>query len=152
MAGCKTVFLLHPGMHMDCWKNGHLCAKVQISTPSILQSTTLSASKRVDCKTVCIFACSSTCEQSNKRSGMRLKMESETRDRLSLPSHALQACKACALRPASYPVILSNFRCDVTCQACWENLRYRTRFEASSGNSENVNWPGYEAALRLSNA
>ena len=33
----------------------------------------------LDCKTVCIFAYSSMHEQSNKRSGMRLKTESETR-------------------------------------------------------------------------
>ena len=32
----------------------------------------------LDCKTVRIFACSSTREQSNKRSGTRLKTESET--------------------------------------------------------------------------
>ena len=32
----------------------------------------------LDCKTVRIFAYSSTREQSNKRSGMRLKTESET--------------------------------------------------------------------------
>ena len=76
-------------------------------------------------------------------------MESETGDRLSLPSHAPQACEACALRPASFPVVLSNFGCDVTCNACWQNFRYRTRFQASSGNSDRVNWPGYEAALRL---
>ena len=25
-------------------------------------------------------------------------------------------------------------------------IRYRTRFQASSGNSDSVNWPGYEAA------
>ena len=42
------------------------------------KSTPLFANKKVDCKTVCIFAYSSTCEQSNKRSGTRLKMESET--------------------------------------------------------------------------
>ena len=35
----------------------------------------------VDCKTVRIFAYSSTREQSNKRSGMRLKTESETGER-----------------------------------------------------------------------
>ena len=34
---------------------------------------------RLDCKTVCIFAYSSMREQSNKRSGTRLKTESETR-------------------------------------------------------------------------
>ena len=36
----------------------------------------------LDCKTVRIFAYSSTREQSNKRSGMRLKTESEARVRL----------------------------------------------------------------------
>ena len=35
----------------------------------------------LDCKTVHIFAYSSTHEQSNKRSGMRLKTESETGER-----------------------------------------------------------------------
>ena len=35
----------------------------------------------IDCKTVRIFAYSSTREQSNKRSGMRLKTESETGER-----------------------------------------------------------------------
>ena len=65
-------------------------------------------------------------------------MESKTGDRLSLPSHALQACEACALRPALFPVILGNFGCDVTCQACRENLHYHTRFQASSGNSDSI--------------
>ena len=37
--------------------------------------------KLIDCKTVRIFAYSSTREQSNKRSGMRLKTESETGER-----------------------------------------------------------------------
>ena len=44
----------------------------------------------LDCKTVRIFAYSSTREQSNKRSGTRLKTESET--------HTLRACEARALR------------------------------------------------------
>ena len=35
----------------------------------------------IDCKTVRIFAYSSTHEQSNKRSGMRLKTESEAGER-----------------------------------------------------------------------
>ena len=35
----------------------------------------------LDCNTVRIFACSSTREQSNKRSGTRLRTESETRER-----------------------------------------------------------------------
>ena len=34
---------------------------------------------------------------------------------------------------------------DITCQASRENSRYRTWFQASSGNSDSVNWPGYEA-------
>ena len=37
--------------------------------------------KHLDCKTVCIFAYSSTREQSNKRSRTRLKTESETGER-----------------------------------------------------------------------
>ena len=62
----------------------------------------------IDCKTVHIFAYSSTCEQSNKRSGTRLKTESETGERRQkyglsvffprLASHALGACEARALR------------------------------------------------------
>ena len=39
------------------------------------------AHSSVDCKTVRIFAYSSTPEQSNKRSGARLKTESETGER-----------------------------------------------------------------------
>ena len=35
----------------------------------------------LDCNTDRIFACSSTREQSNKRSGTRLRTESETRER-----------------------------------------------------------------------
>ena len=45
---------------------------------------------------------------------------------------------------ASFPVVLGDFGCDVTCQACRENSRYRTRFQASSFNSDSGNWPGYE--------
>ena len=51
----------------------------------------------IDCKTVRIFACSSTREKSNKRSGTRLKTESETWAEtlkirsFSLASHALRA-------------------------------------------------------------
>ena len=54
----------------------------------------------VDCKTVRIFAYSSKREQSNKRSGTRLKTESETGERqfFSLASHAQRACEARALR------------------------------------------------------
>ena len=52
--------------------------------PSAPKGVWLSAEKvlvmmtKVDCKTVRIFAYSSTREQSNKRSGTRLKTESET--------------------------------------------------------------------------
>ena len=51
---------------------------------------------------------------------------------------------------ASFPVVLGDFGYAVTSQACWENSprtpsRNRTRFQASSGNSDNANWPGYEA-------
>ena len=54
----------------------------------------------IDCKTVRIFAYSSTLEQSNKRSGTKLKTESETGERrfFSVASHALRACEARALR------------------------------------------------------
>ena len=52
----------------------------------------------LDCKTVRIFAYSSTHEQSNKRSGTRLKTESESEERFSLASHALRACEARVLR------------------------------------------------------
>ena len=53
----------------------------------------------LDCKTVRIFAYSGKREQSNKRSGTRLKTESETGERrfFSLASHALWACEARAL-------------------------------------------------------
>ena len=44
--------------------------------PTVLQSK-----DELDCKTVRIFAYSSTREQSNKRSGTRLKTESETGER-----------------------------------------------------------------------
>ena len=54
----------------------------------------------LDCKTVRIFAYLSKREQSNKRSGTRLKTESETGERRFFPlaSHALRACEARALR------------------------------------------------------
>ena len=52
----------------------------------------------LDCKTVRTFVYSRTREQSNKRSGTRLKTESETGERFSLASHALRACEARVLR------------------------------------------------------
>ena len=44
--------------------------------------------------------------------------------------------------PASFSVVLGDFRCDVTRQACRE-------IQASSGNSDSANWPGYEAVKGL---
>ena len=45
------------------------------------------AERLLDCKTVRIFAYSSTSEQSNKRSGARLKTESETEKRRFLSTN-----------------------------------------------------------------
>ena len=47
----------------------------------VLAAKSVNIGKILDCKTVRIFAYSSTREQSNKRSGMRLKTESETGER-----------------------------------------------------------------------
>ena len=54
----------------------------------------------IDFKTVRLFVYSNTCEQSNKRSGARVKTESETGERrfFSLASHVLRVCEAPALR------------------------------------------------------
>ena len=54
--------------------------------------------------------------------------------------------------PASFPAVLCDFGCDVTCQACRENslrtsLRYCAWFQTSSGYSDSANWPGYEAGV-----
>ena len=48
------------------------------------------------------------------------------------------------LRISCVPIVLGDFGCDVTCQACWDNsqIRYRT-FQASSGNLDSASWPGY---------
>ena len=100
MAGCKTDFLYTLACIWAVGKMAVFVPKSRTQPHLLYESTPLFANERVDCKTVCIFAYSSTCKLSNKRSGARLKMESEAVDRLSLPSHALQACKACALRPA----------------------------------------------------
>ena len=56
------------------------------------------------------------------------------------------------INPASFPAVLCDFRCDVTCQACRENSprmssHYRARFQTSSGHSDSANWPGYEAGI-----
>ena len=49
---------------------------------------------------------------------------------------------------ALFPVVLGDFGWDVTCQACRLLVgKICTRFQASSGNSDSANWPGYEAGL-----
>ena len=52
----------------------------------------------IDCKTVRIFAYSNTREQSNKRSGTRLKTESERGGGGDAKSTGLRACEARELR------------------------------------------------------
>ena len=44
--------------------------------------------------------------------------------------------------PASFPVVLGDFGCDVSVKLVG---KIRTRFQAFSGNSDSANWPGYEA-------
>ena len=56
---------------------------------------------RLDCKTVCIFAYSSMHEQSNKRSGTRLKTESKT--------HALHVHKTLMPPFTNLPISLLIF-------------------------------------------
>ena len=64
------------------------------------------ADNKLDCKTVRIFAYSSTREQSDKRSGMRLKTESETGERrFPLASHARRACEAHHALPISLLIL-----------------------------------------------
>ena len=53
---------------------------------------------------------------------------------------------------ASFPAVLCDFGCDVTCQAGRENSprtspRYRAWFQTPSGHSDSANWPGYEAGI-----
>ena len=57
----------------------HCSASLGFST-CLVDSRSTRNGVNIDCKTVRIFAYSSTREQSNKRSGMRLKTESETRE------------------------------------------------------------------------
>ena len=37
-------------------------------------------------------------------------------------------------------------------ECCNVSSRYRTRFQASSGNSDNANWPGYEDGIFMSDS
>ena len=90
----------------------------------------------VDCKTVRIFAYSSTCEQSNRRSGMRLQTESETGERrlsfFSLASHARRACEARDLRARKtltprFTVFFTDFEKKTDCFAVY-SVCYRISF------------------------
>ena len=74
---------------------------------------------KLDSKTVRIFVYSSTREQSNKRSGMRLKTESETR----------RACEARALRALktlshALPISLLILRKKTDCFAVYDEVGY----------------------------
>ena len=57
--------------------------------------------KKIDCKTVCIFAYSSTRKQSNRKSGTRLKTESETGERCC-DARALRARKTLTPRVTEF--------------------------------------------------
>ena len=67
----------------------------------------LSVCITVDCKTVCIFAYSSTCEQSNKRSGTRQR----TNIFFPLASHALRAREARHALPISLLILRKKSDC-----------------------------------------
>ena len=66
-----------------------------------------SVSVHLDCKTVRIFAYSSTREQSNKRCGTRLKTESETGERRACEVRVVRARKTLTPRvsPSRAPVL-----------------------------------------------
>ena len=70
----------------------------------------------VDCKTVRIFAYSSTREQSNKRSETRLKTESETGERLACEARALRARKTLPPRLTDF---FTNFEGKTDCFAVY---------------------------------
>ena len=63
----------------------------------------------------------------------------------SLPTTQWGICGGERGSPSLVPIRPGDFGCDVICQACRESSCYRTRFQASSGNSDSANWPGYEA-------
>ena len=73
----------------------------------------LLASLSLDCKTVRIFAYSSKREQSNERSGTRLKTESETR---ACEARALRVCNT--LSP-SFSDFLTDFEKKTDCFAVY---------------------------------
>ena len=150
MAGCKTDFLICTPACI--WAVGKMVVfepKSRTQPHLFYKSTPLFVNKKVDCKTVCIFAYSSTCEQSNKGLEQGWKWRARPGIDFLSPHMLCRHVRPNALRPALFPVVLGDFGYDITCQACWENLHYCTRFQASSGNSDSANWPGYEAALCL---
>ena len=53
------------------------------------------------------------------------------------------------VNPASFPVVLGDFRCDVTCQACRENSPRTLSYSVPSllCYSDSANSPGYEAGV-----
>ena len=52
------------------------------------------------------------------------------------------------INPASFPAVLCDFRCDVTCQATPRmSSHYRAWFQTSSGHSDSANWLGYGAGI-----
>ena len=69
----------------------------------------------IDCKTVRIFAYSSKREQSNERSGTRLKTESETGER-ACEARALRACKTLTPRFTDF---LTDFEKKTDCFAVY---------------------------------
>ena len=85
--------------------------------------------RKLDCKTFRIFAYSSTREQSNERSGTKLKTESETGERrfFSLASHALRTCEARALRARKpltprFTDFFTDFEKKTDCFAVYEEI------------------------------
>ena len=76
---------------------------------------------KLDCKTVRIFAYSSTREQSNKKSGMRLKTESETGERRACEARALRARKTLTPRFTDF---FTDFERKTDCFAVYHLMGY----------------------------
>ena len=68
------MFALLFGLEQWVGSNRSYCIIIEWKTNSTVQSQVMTGFS-LDCKTICIFAYSSTHEQSNKRSGTRLKTE-----------------------------------------------------------------------------
>ena len=63
----------------------------------------------IDCKKVRIVACSSTCEQSKKRSGTRLKTESETGDSQARRAREVRQLRARKTRAPRFTDFFTDF-------------------------------------------